>query len=54
MTLPVGHILISVVCSKKSKFNSSSSVTRLALQPEGKVRDDRKGDSEPSQANMRV
>lgn len=29
MAVPVGDILISIVCSKKSKFNSTSSVTQL-------------------------
>lgn len=29
MAVPVGDILISMVCSKKSKFNSTSSVTQL-------------------------
>ena len=31
-----GYILISIVCSMKSKFNSSSLVTRLPLQPKGR------------------
>lgn len=29
MAIPVGDILISIVCSKKSRLNSSSSVTQL-------------------------
>lgn len=43
MAIPVGYILISRVCSKKSKFNNSSSVT-WRPQPGGRVRRESRGD----------
>lgn len=38
MAIPVGYILISMVCSKKSEFNSSLSVTRLPCSPQDRGR----------------